>query len=472
MFRYNFQIFIIITFVSSCVRYVPRPIDPPILEQSYRARTLTDPDVQEFFKANSTVRSQAWPPQTMDLDALTLLALYFSPDLDEARSRLASAEAALTTARVRRNPSVAGGGGYTDAEASPYAFQLNPEIPFETAGRRQYRTQRAQQLAEAERFSLAESAWRIRSRLRTALDDHVISTRELEQRRAEAQIRQEIVAIYERRLEVGEISTPFVTAARTDLSRAQLEIEQLQGKIAETRAAIAGIVGLQAAALNNVEFVLADVEHAPAEEALNIQSVQKTGLTNRLDIQRLLSEYAAADTDLRLQVARQRPDIALAPGYSFGEGSINTYLLGPSLILPLFDRNRGPIAEANARREAAGARFLGAQAAAITEIETGLADYRSSLRELNQAQATIELVRQRQQTTERQLNAGEADRLAVLSVRLEAAAADRDRLSALRRTRAALGTLEDAVQHPLPPDTRMPQVPATNPRQKKEGPSR
>ena len=100
MFRYNFQIFIIITFVSSCVRYVPRPIDPPILEQSYRARTLTDPDVQEFFKANSTVRSQAWPPQTMDLDALTLLALYFSPDLDEARSRLASAEAALTTADV------------------------------------------------------------------------------------------------------------------------------------------------------------------------------------------------------------------------------------------------------------------------------------------------------------------------------------------------------------------------------------
>src|SRR5437867_5232740 len=183
MFRHRFQIVIIVTFVSGCVRYVPRPIDPPVFEQSYRARTLADPEVQEFFNANSVVRSQAWPPQTMDLDALTILALYFSPNLDEARSRLASAEAAVTTARVRPNPNVAGGGGYTDAEASPYAFQLNPEIPFETAGRRQYRTQHAQQLAEAERFSLAESAWRMRSRLRTALADHVISTRELEQRR-------------------------------------------------------------------------------------------------------------------------------------------------------------------------------------------------------------------------------------------------------------------------------------------------
>src|SRR5438552_5183125 len=306
----------------------------------------------------------------MDLDALTLLALYFSPDLDEARSRLASAEAALTTARVRRNPSVAGGGGYTDAEASPYAFQLNPEIPFETAGRRQYRTQRAQQLAEAERFSLAESAWRIRSRLRTALDDHVISTRELEQRRAEAQIRQEIVAIYERRLEVGEVATPFVTAARTDLSRVQLEIEQLQGRVIETRAAIAGIVGLPAPALDNIQFALADLEKPPTEQALKIQDVQKRGLMNRLDVQRLLAEYAASDSDLRLQVARQYPDTVLAPGYSFGEGA-NSYLVGPGLVLPLFDRNRGPIAEADARRGASGARFLSAQATAITEMERG-----------------------------------------------------------------------------------------------------
>ena len=76
----------------------------------------------------------------------------------------------------------------------------------------------------------------MRSRLRPAVVDHLISGRELEQRSAEAQIRQEIVAIYERRLEVGEVATPFVTAARTDLSRVQLEIEQLQGRVIETRA--------------------------------------------------------------------------------------------------------------------------------------------------------------------------------------------------------------------------------------------
>lgn len=470
MFNKQFGILIILILVTGCVRYVPRPIDPPFLERSYRARSLGDPNVQEFVNSNAVIRGQEWPPSTLDLDALTLLALYFSPDLDEARSRLAEADAAVLTARTRPNPSVAGAGGYTDAEASPYAFELNLEIPFETAGKRQYRTQRATQLAQAERFSLGESAWHIRSRLRAALADHIISTRELDQRRTEAQIRQEIVGIYERRLDVGEISTPFVTAARTDLSRLQIEIEQLQGRIAATRAAIAGIVGLPTAALNDVQLVLSDLEQPPTEEALNLQSVQKTGLMNRLDVQRLLSEYDAADSDLRLQLARQHPDVSLSPAYSFAEGAINTYLLGAALVLPLFDRNRGPIQEASARRETAGARFLGAQAAAINDIETGLADYRSALRELNQVQSTISLVRQREQTSQRQLDAGEIDRLAVVSVRLEAAAADRDRLSALRRTQSALGTLEDAVQHPLPPNGTMPQVPTTNPREKKGRP--
>src|SRR5206468_2130765 len=227
MFRRFVHIVVGITLVSGCVRYVPRTIDPPALEQSYRARSLADPNLQDFFNANSSVKAQAWPPGMLDLEGLTILALYFSPDIDEARSRIAAADAAIVTAGARPNPSVAGGGGYTDAEQSPYAFRFDVSLPFEAAGKRQYRIRRAQQLSEAARFSLGETAWRVRSRLRLALIDHLISSFELEQRSAEAQIRQEIVGIYERRLEVGEVATPIVTAARTDLSRVQLEIEQI-----------------------------------------------------------------------------------------------------------------------------------------------------------------------------------------------------------------------------------------------------
>lgn len=467
MFKHLFHIVISGTLLYGCVRYVPRPIDPPVLEMSYRARSLSDPDLQNFFTTNSAVKPRTWPPPSMDLEGLTILALYFSPDLDEARSRIATSDAAIVTAGAKPNPSVTGGAGYTDAEQSPYAFHFGLNIPFETAGKRQYRILQARQLSEAARFSLGETGWRLHSRLRAALVDHLISGAELNQRIAETRIREETVAIYQRRLEVGETSTPFVTAARTELTRVQIEIEQLRGRIEETRATVAGVIGLAVAALGNVQFALTDLEKPPSEQELNIQSVQKVGLTNRLDIQRLLAEYAAAESNFRLQVARQYPDIALGPSYEFAEGA-NRYTTGPGLALPVFDRNRGPIAEAEARRATGSARFLSAQAAAISEMERALADYRSALRELEQAQMTLGLAREQEQATERQLTAGEVDRLALVSVRLEAAAADRARLSALRRAQNALGSLEDALQHPLPAGVEFPQPPATHPREKKE----
>src|SRR5438094_3081224 len=183
MFRLRFQIIVVFILVGGCVRYVPRPIDPPLLEQSYRARGLADPNLAQFFKANFKGGSEGWPPPSLDLEGLTLLALYFSPDLDEVRSRIAVSEAAIITARAKPNPSVLAGGGY-NSERGPFAFRFDLEIPFETAGKRQYRVLGAQQLSQAARFSLAETAWRVRSRLRTVLVDHLISRRELEQRTA------------------------------------------------------------------------------------------------------------------------------------------------------------------------------------------------------------------------------------------------------------------------------------------------
>ena len=57
----------------------------------------------------------------MDLDALTVLALYFSPDLDEARSRIAASEAAIITAR-------AGSSTVTRKFDSPAAFLVWPTV--------------------------------------------------------------------------------------------------------------------------------------------------------------------------------------------------------------------------------------------------------------------------------------------------------------------------------------------------------
>jgi outer membrane protein TolC len=169
---------------------------------------------------------------------------------------------------------------------------------------------------------------------------------------------------------------------------------------------------------------------------------------NRLDVRRALMEYAVTETALQLEVARQYPDIQWNPGYSFDEGH-HKFAIGPSLTLPVLNRNQGPIAEARARREEAAARFTALQAQAISEMEKGLAQYHAALAELTQAETQlVPLQQRREKAARRALEIGEADRLALAGIRVQGVVAARARLEALRKAQAALGALEDALQHP------------------------
>jgi outer membrane protein TolC len=97
-------------------------------------------------------------------------------------------------------------------------------------------------------------------------------------------------------------------------------------------------------------------------------------LQGRSDIQSALAEYAAAEADLQLQIAKQYPDVHLSPGYQYDQGD-NKWSLGVTFELPLLNQNQGPIAEARARRLESAARFTELQAKVIGEIDRASAAY-------------------------------------------------------------------------------------------------
>ncbi len=125
--------------------------------------------------------------------------------------------------------------------------------------------------------------------------------------------------------------------------------------------------------------------------------------------------------------------------------------------MPLFNRNRGPIAESEARRGEVEARFNALQAQAIGEMEIALARYNGALAEYADAeQRLIQIQQTREAAMRRAVQAGEEDRLALAGVRMESAVAARARLDAMRRAQSAFGALEDAVQQPLMPGPPLP----------------
>jgi outer membrane protein TolC len=429
---------------SGCVKYHSRALDPPRSEQQFRARTLNDAGLGSFLKRAD------WPPPRLGLNDLTAVAFYFNPDLDVARAQVRGAQAAILTAKARPNPSLSLGGGWTNSPESPVVFRFDPAITLETAGKRGWRILEAEKLAEAARVQVAETAWRVRSRVRAAWLEYVMAARSLEVLRNERDVRAEAVAILEKRLSVGEAARPDVSVARTALVSVELEAKAAETTVAESGAALAAAIGLPS--LPAVDA--AALPPTPASPPL--AEVQKAGLLHRADIRRGLLEYAAAEARLRLEVANQYPDVSLSPGYGFDEGH-HKITFGPSFAIPLLNRNRGPIAEAEARRAEAEARFDALQAQAIGEMEIALARYRGGLAEFADASERLARTQQeREAALRRAVDAGEEDRLALASVRVESAVAARARLDAMRRVQIALGALEDAVQQPLDPGAAWP----------------
>jgi cobalt-zinc-cadmium efflux system outer membrane protein len=427
-------------------RYQAAPIVASATASRLESRNLADSRLQSFVEQNLGHSVSPWPPATWDLQTLSLAALYFNAALDSARARIAGTEAALITAGARPNPSLSIAPGIP----TPYLLTLDFAIPIETAGKRGYRIQVARSLDQATRIDLADSAWTVRSGVRTALLNYIIASQNLELFRSEENVRNDQVNILDQIFSAGEIPRQNADLARIELSKTHLAISAAEGQIAEARAALAAAIGIPVAGLRGAQFSWPGMDNPPSAESLSSEKVQRDAVLNRLDIRRALAQYAAAEAGLQLEIAKQYPDINIGPGYTYEE-THSFFTVGLSTTVPLFNRNQGPIAEAAARRREAAAAFLERQAQVIAKSERALAVYSAALRELSEAESLRKLQENQLQITQQAIRSGTDFRLSLDSVEIQIVILDRARLDALVRAQRALGELEDALQKPLDP---------------------
>jgi cobalt-zinc-cadmium efflux system outer membrane protein len=431
---------------AGCVSFEPEPILPEHTAAELQERSLDDPSLRTFFDAHAADLTADDPPAAWGLAQLTLAAFYFHPELDVARAQWAVAEAARVTAGGR--PSVAvgvtPGRNTTTPIPSPTVVTATVDLTLETAGKRGYRIAEATQLAEAARLNVATIAWQVRTRVRSSFLDlyAALESQRLlgEQQRAYA----DLVGILEGQFAAGAISSVELILGRLAADTAKLDLSDAERQEAEARARLAGAVGVPGDALNDVNFSFAEFESSlPAPDTAQ---ARQRALLNRPDVLGALADYAASQSALQLAIARQYPDIGLGPGYEYDQGD-NKWSLGLAISLPP-DRNRGPIAEARARRAEAAARFTALQASVLERIDVAVAGYRAALRKQADANAMhADLVRE--ETVARgMLEAGAlsgAD-LAALKVQLGATAIAS--LDASVQAWQAAGAVEDAIQDP------------------------
>lgn len=441
--------FLALAVLSGCATYHAQPIEPVALITAFEARTLDNPALRRYVAAHcgdANVCSHG----AGNLNTLTLAAFYFSPELDIARAKHGINEAAIQSAGQYPNPTLQLPLGYTSnakTGESPYTFGLGLDIPIETAGKRGYRVAQAQQLSNAARFTIGNIAWQVRSRLRGHMLNLYAATRSAQILEQQIAAQQQIVAMLDKRLAMGEASAPEANQARIALTLNRIDLARVQQQSQDERAQIATTIGVPVAAMAKIQMSFDAFERVypaiPADDA------RRQAILNRADVLAALSEYEGSQAALQLEIARQYPDIHIGPGYTFDAGAHKFLLPVSGISLPLFNQNQGPIAEASARRKEVAARVNAVQAQAIDDTERATQNYRAALGNLQLAESLLSAQQRQLQAMQKTFNTGETDRLTLALAQHTFYINTLARQDALVQVQGSIGQLEDAMQRPL-----------------------
>ncbi|MFO1435914.1 MAG: TolC family protein [Gammaproteobacteria bacterium] len=434
--------------------YREKPIETSQWVQSFEQRDLSARGLRDFL-AQCGLPSNPWPRSRWEAAGLECAALYYHPDLAKARAAIDVAHAQEHTAGQKPNPSAAlrleHQGGDPKA-GEPWGIGPQFDIPIEGSGKRAARIERAVAETTVAEIDLEARIWEVRRSVRDRLLEWQEARQRLTHAREKLALLDQGESLLRRRQELGLASTFEVSSMRIDAQRSRLAVSAAQAKANTAIVQLAASMTVPVTALRSVEIDMmpsaATIPGLPGASTL-----QQQALTRRTDIRRALQEYVVAEKTLKEEIARQYPDFNFSPGYFFDPtDSINIWSFGVSMVLPMFNRNEGPIAEAEARRELAARNVESVQANIVGEVQGAAAGYVELQNALSEADAVITELNDQEQRLQKQFALGEADRLALVRAQLETAEARTSRMDLMIEQQRALNRLEDAVQLPLRPE--------------------
>jgi outer membrane protein TolC len=436
---YTLQILASLVLLTACAQFKTRPLSAGRSSEEFAARSLKHPGLVAFLLENSAA-ALPW-----NVEKLSLAAVYFHPDVALARAESDEAASKIQTARMLPNPVLTFSPQYASFRAPPFTpwfLGANLQVPLETAGKRAKRTEQAVAAAEAARWRVSARAWAARSRVRSAMLEFYGARQNNALLETEQKLHEEAIKKLTAQMEAGEVSPFELTQARLMLNRTRLALEDSRRLAATAQNRLASAVGVPSAAMEGVKFDFVGFERLPEP-----QFSRQHALTQRADLLALLADYAAAECALKLEVAKQYPDVNLGPGYDYNSGQ-NRWQLGITFPVP-FNRNRGPIAEAEARRANAEKRFLALQASIEGELDVALAAYQASRSKAATAGQLARDAAASSEATQSMVRAGAVSALEFTRRQIEASAANVALQSARIEAQVAAGALEDAMQSPL-----------------------
>lgn len=406
------------------------------------------------------------PLKAWGVDALTLSALFYHTKLDVAKKQLGLAELAIHTAGIKTSPSInadIGRSNQKNGDIKPWSYGLSVGIPIEMSNKRTIKVEKAEQETEAARMDVAEIAWALRNQITIDLIAYHQTTSEAALLDDTLATQTDIAGMLEKRVNAGitsktELSNVNLRALKTEQLRNR---KRAQAEIIKAKLAADAGLSLEKFALLPIKTLVLDKslakQAAALEEPLAPKTLQTKALLNRIDIRRSIALYAATEAEIKLQVAKQTPDITLNPGILFDFGD-SIWSLGFSSLLNVLNKNTALIEEAKQLRAIEGAQFEDLQAAIIAKLNQTLVRYSTAKQLLKHAEHQQTQQSEHMQNKQKQFNAGLIGKVVLKQFMLNNIVAKQHLLEAKFNLLQVGSQIENIMQKPLYTSFNMPNL--------------
>lgn len=454
---YRFISFLILSLIfNACAfqQYTANPVDPTTSANAFNSRTIDDPAFYEFL-AQQTNQTIPNPIKKWRLDTLIYTAHFFHPDLTVARAELNAATLTESNAQRRPLPTINAGISRSDqanGDINPFAYNFSIDLPINTANKQAIRINHFTHLSNIAKLNIAQAAWQIRQNVANAfilLHEHALTAELLND---ELNAHQKVVKLIEKRMAYGEASNIELSNAKHQLANSKTALITHQQQLLPLKAQLAKALGLPLKSVYTMKFdfngLATPFDKTSSLKAPDIVTAQEKALLNRIDIRLALEAYAIAENALKLEIAKQYPDIILSPGYSYEFGD-KVWSLGFSSLMALIEKNKANIALAEQLRTVEKAKFDQLQANIMAEVNARSIEFESARISLEAQHHLYEQQIAHLKQRQRQFDAGMIDRLTLTLANLALIDAKRTVISATHSLNMAKNQLENTLQQPL-----------------------
>lgn len=438
--------------LAGCATYQPKPITPAQLAERFETRSFSSNDLHAYLMRQPGFAQATWPLLRWNRQMLMFVAYHYSPALGIARAQWQSANAGVDAAALFPDPSLQIPFDYTlnhQGPGRPVTTGLVLDIPIVTAHKREYRIEQASHLSEAARQDIRNQAWIVYKQLRDTLLTLYADRQRIALLEQQTEAQKQVVDMLAKRRSVGEAAQSDIYPASLALLQARAALVSTENEMQTMHARLATILGMPVSALAAIRLDFDEFAHTgiPAPSA----SACRLALFQRADLLGSLARYDATQSALQLEIAKQYPDIHIGPGYTYDVGANKIDFGLTRITLPLFNRNRGGIEQAEAQRAEAAARTAALQDTLLNDLEQARVHYQKSLETLRLSTKRLATARDQLTSQQENFNAGNTDRLAMTQADIAYLSSALDHLKDVVASQQAAGALEDAMQMPLTP---------------------